>query len=385
MPIVAVFGGFWAILIIVAGAVVLIAIMQSLGKLPNLSWINNFLSWAQRMWQGALNDIGGTLDNVARGAAQFIAAIPTVIGDFADAVASALTKFRQWIQYITGTLIPSVISSIESYVNALVRAAEQYAQALVTRLMNYVNASLASLVAWVVRIEIALQNDINYVESYLTALISAMAQQLFNDIELLRTELVNFIQSIAAQIYHYIATVEASILHYVDSVVNTAIRELTQYAGEIAQYWANSAMLRLATALAAGAAGAVDEFLPNLRTWARDIADAIPGELAGILPWVHALENIDVASVAAAIQALAIAISIPMEFVAECGVKLCKNLGGFGNDLNNLGQGLIFAALFAFTAEAIANPEATARATNEFAVRPFDDIAQGMLALIKGL
>lgn len=102
---------------------------------------------------------------------------------------------------------------------------------------------------------------------------------------------------------------------------------------------------------------------PDLASQLRNIPLTVPGDIVGALTAVGA-------------------ITIPLtQYVERCGIPMCKNLSGFGAELQAL-LGLVGdGALLAFIIEAATNPEAAADETQSIAT----DIINPIVDAVKGL
>ena len=110
--------------------------------------------------------------------------------------------------------------------------------------------------------------------------------------------------------------------------------------------------------------GVIATDLPDIAALARAIPRAIPRELA------------DVIAGGLAIDALAI------RYLRECGIPNCKNLHGFGKDLQGLFKLAEGAAFLGFLAYIITDPDGATRETEQVAGAILSDTIDGVRHLI---
>lgn len=372
------------IILIAFGLVLLLkVIFSALGAIPVANFFQNIGNWLDSAIHAVENTINSWVTDAAKPVAQLIRLAPTALENLATSVMQTFWSHWHWFHHILDNVIPGVIGDLTTLVYSVANQIYSFIAQVEAALRNLISSVYNQLINVIQIVQAGLIQLIGQVAGAIYSTINALRTAIQSEIDAIVNALRAEIATVFAELTATIASVENYVLNYARSVALAAEQAAIGIAEQFAEEIANLRVTQLATALAAGAADALAPALPSLKQWAKDIADAIPAELTGILPWVRALEADQAVDIASALGILSLVAAIPLRFMRDCGVNLCKNLSNFGDDLNNLENGLIFAALFAFTAEAIVNPEGTARATNEFVVRPFGVVADGMLDLVK--
>src|SRR6266702_4313454 len=199
------------------------------------------------------------------------------------------------------------------------------------------------------------------------------------------TEAVHFAEHVYNLAVAYAAAKVLTAIHFAEHVYNVTHAEIAEslaaakhYAGAIALSTATAVVGIFSTDLGKVAAaewvkitddvaaleGVIATDLPDIGALARAIPRAIPRELA------------DVIAGGLAVDALAI------RYLRECGIPNCKNLHGFGKDLQRLFGLAEGAAFLGFLAYIITDPDGATRETEQVAGAILSDTIDGVRHLI---
>src|SRR6266702_1706265 len=199
------------------------------------------------------------------------------------------------------------------------------------------------------------------------------------------TEAVHFAEHVYNVVRAYATAKFAEAVHFAEHVYNVVHAEVAEslaaakhYAGAIALSTATAVVGIFSTDLGKVAAaewvkitddvaaleGVIATDLPDIGALARAIPRAIPRELA------------DVIAGGLAVDALAI------RYLRECGIPNCKNLHGFGKDLQRLFGLAEGAAFLGFLAYIITDPDGATRETEQVAGAILSDTIDGVRHLI---
>src|SRR6266702_3467070 len=208
---------------------------------------------------------------------------------------------------------------------------------------------------------------------------------LANSTYLMGSRLLHLVQHVYNLARAYAVAKFTEAVHFAEHVYNVAHAEIAQslaiakhYAGAIALSTATAVVGIFSTDLGKVAAaewvkitdevaaleGVIATDLPDIAALARAIPRAIPRELA------------DVIAGGLAVDALAI------RYLRECGIPNCKNLHGFGKDLQGLFKLAEGAAFLGFLAYIITDPDGATRETEQVAGAILTDTIDGVRHLI---
>ncbi len=232
----------------------------------------------------------------------------------------------------------------------------------------------------------------NVVRAYATAKFTEavhFAEHVYNVAHAEITAVLSAATHLAQHVYNlavaYAAAKALTAIHFAEHVYNVAHAEIAQslaaakhYAGAIALSTATAVVGIFSTDLGKVAAaewvkitddvaaleGVIATDLPDIGALARAIPRAIPRELA------------DVIAGGLAVDALAI------RYLRECGIPNCKNLHGFGKDLQRLFGLAEGAAFLGFLAYIITDPDGATRETEQVAGAILSDTIDGVRHLI---
>lgn len=373
------------VLLVLAAAILIEFVGRAMGNAIPLPGIDRLIGYAVRAAQAAINAMAGFFAGVVRGIENLINIPVARFRDIFGSIANTLSRFAGYIRYVLFEAIPNIFNQMD----ALFFRALEYTRNLVVSFYNSAIAVIQNVYAdvlWRIGQAVSsLSNAINWVYQTLSNVIAV--------------EIGNVVHY-ALSLYNAAIGVIEQVQNYLIGVVQSAISSLERYAQDLATWAYNSAF----AAAIAWSAQYANEAIGIAR---RDLDAIIAGEMGGIwnyllqmvedaiaavpsgVDWIENrltwLQSLSPASIAAALFALAGAISIPLEWVARCGVKLCDSLGGFGDEMDNLDTDIIIAGIIALAVEAAANPRETATITRSLMADPIRSVADGFRDLVKAL
>lgn len=371
-----------AILIIIGGAVLIEYIGRAIGigiTIPGLSYV---LNWVQRAANGAAQAMSGFLDSVVRGIVSAITAIPVAISNIVGAIEAFAWAHWTWLHTLITDTIPRLWDSLWTQIANVYHYYNAYISQIYNSLTNYIDWVERYLIGLVNSAESALISYIGQIESYLLqtlnsaiASVTAYALSLYNSA-------ISFINSIYNQLMSYITAQVARLEAYAVSLANWAVQQAVSIAEQYAKQYADWAIGVLLNTLTFGTATALAPAWPRVIDAIDAIARAIPGTLEGVLEDIRAIPRVLPLSLPGIIAALLGAIAVAIEYVAKCGVDICKDLHGFGNEVSGLSDAALTAGMIAFIVSAIESPEATARETDAIAIEPLVSVGKGFADVI---
>lgn len=371
-----------AVLVILGGALLIEYIGRAIGigiHIPGLSFAVN---WVVNASNGALRAMEGFLDSVVRGFVSAITAIPVAISNMIGAIEAFAWAHWTWLHTLITQTIPRLWDSLWSNIAAIYHYYNAYISQIYSSLTNYIDWVQRYLIGLVNTAENALIRYIGQIESYILqtlnnaiASVTAYALSLYNSA-------ISFINSIYNQVMSYIAAQVARLEAYAVSLANWAIQQAVNIAEQYAKQYADWAIGVLLNTLTFGTATALAPAWPRVVDAIDAIARAIPGTLEGVLEDIRAIPRVLPLSIPAILAALLGAIAIAIEYVAECGVDICKNLHGYGNEVSALSDAALTAGMIAFIIAAVEAPEATARETDAIAIEPLVSVGKGFADIV---
>lgn len=386
MPVALVaFPAIYAVLILLAVVLMVEVIGRVIGASLPLPGIDVIGRWIANAAGHVIDAMSGFLAGVARGIENLINVPVNAIRGVFQAIANALARFAATIRYIIEFAIPNIFTQMA----ALYFSALDFTRTLVTEFYNYAMQVVANVEAYLLGQIAAAENwligVITAVYNYLVQQINSALQYalnfatgIYNTLSAFITQVENFLQ---AEIQSAVAAVERYAQDLANWAVNTAFSQAIAWAQQYAN-WAIGVAQRDLDAIIAGEMGGIWD---NILTMTRDAIDAVDGGVQWLQDRLNWLESLAPSGVLAAILALAGAVSIPLEWVARCGTKLCSSLGGFGNEMDNLADDAIIALIVAFAVAAANDPHGVADETERVVADGLKTVANGFRDLIHSL
>lgn len=360
IPLPVVIAGGAALLAILGMGVLLEMLARSIDRMLGANWLSRGLNNIWGGIQGALNTIGGWLDGVAAGIANFIEAVPSLLQTFAEFIAVPLQVHAEWLRYLARTWIPSAVDALWKGVNNVYA----WVTGWVTGLINGVYAWTMRLVdltkAWVS----GLVNELYRWISKVAADIYAWAQAGFNGVYRWAMSLADgikaWVSGLINNVYAWITQQISALRTWVTGIVVTAMSQAINAALDLARRFTDQAIGALVNALAIAAALPLTPAWPRIRDAIDAIAQALPGSLAAVLPKIGSIPRAlprDLAGILAAVGAIA---AVGVDWIKECGVPLCRRLGGFGSEIDALQDALLILDLMDVVSDIINDPRGSA-------------------------
>ena len=371
-----------ALLIILGGLVLIEFVGRSINagfSIPGLSFVVN---WVQTATNAALNAMAGWLDSLVRGVVSAITAIPNAIANIVGAIEAFAWAHWSWLHALITQTIPALWQSLWDNVAAIYHYFDAYISQVYNSLLNFALDIERYLIGLINGVQAYLSSLISYWVSYLSKVISdglaavtAYALSLYNSA-------IDFVNRIYQQLTAFITSEVARLEAYAVSLANWAIQQAVSIAEQYAKQYADWALQQLLNALTFGTALALAPAWPRVVDAIDAIAAAIPGTLEGILEDIRAIPRALPADLPAIIAALLGAIAVAIEYIAKCGVDICKNLHHFGDEVDSLSDAALTAGMIAFVIAAIEAPEETAGETDAFAIQPIYEVGKGFADLV---
>lgn len=351
-----------------------------------------------------------------------LSALPVIGSTLARTADDLLTKawadIASWLNSLVDG-VDGLISSLWQPVSSLITSVEFVFESVFFKLSYILTTALPAAIGWLAG---AVQTLVAGVRTELLDAISTLATQAFTALEGLGAEIVNVYNVLSAAITSAFNAAEHALSVAANDVVAWAYQAITELTQSIYSTvadvvsWATGTFANLETwamtaindAIAwtaneiATVEGLLQTGLSDLQKWvtalwttaisaplsviwdavqrpANQVVTEIATEYPDIAAQLRGISTTVPADVAAAITSTA-AITIPItEWMNRCGMPLCKNLSGFGNDLKELETIIGSGAFLAFVAAAVADPKGTANVFHSVV----DDVAKPFIDDVK--
>jgi hypothetical protein len=371
-----------ALLIILGGLVLIEFVGRSISAGFNIPGLSFVVNWVQTATNTALRAMAGWLDALVKGVVSAITAIPNAIANIVGAIEAFAWAHWMWLHTLITQTIPNLWNNLWQQVAAIYHYFDAYIAQVYSSLLSFSLDIERYLIGLINSTEAYLLSYIISTGQYLSRVISdgiasvtAYALSLYN-------AAISFIDKVFGQLTAYIVSEIGRVEAYALSLANWAIQQAVSIASQYAKQYADWALQQLLNALTYGTALALAPAWPRVIDAIDAIARAIPGTLEGVLEDIRAIPRVLPASLPAIIAALLGAIAVAIEYVARCGVDICKNLHGFGDEVASLSDELLTAGMIAFVIAAIEAPEETARETDAYAIEPIVEVGKGFANLV---
>lgn len=346
------------------------------GTQPFVGWLENVIESTDIPFAGRLaHGIASLTDGVVRG-----------LLDWLDGAIGNIASFITGPVYVIETLVAKVFDNIAAVANSVQHViasvvpralgqAYAYAHTLAVDLAGEVSATVTSVEHWTQSLVTA---AISTAEAYAYAL----AGQLVADVRTVTTwasaEFGRLAAVIAAGITAaetYAHTLAVDVVNGTNAALTELETQTTALVGTLAGTVATDVAV-LDTKITAAISTAIDGTIGILATDIEHVTaativdldhaiDAAIGVAAtdfpDVMAWVKGIDLTKVVDIAGVTTLSIAGIGALTRYLEECGIPNCRNLGRFGNLLNELGNLLEDGAIMALIAAMVADPVGTAR------------------------
>jgi len=364
-------------LILIFGVILLI---DALLRAIDIANVPGIISGIFRAIVGAIHYaatvIGNFLAAVARPAVAVFVSPARGFVNVIDSTVVAFARLGSWVRWLVHDAVPSLWNGIFSAIANAV--------ANLTSLIYRIQAQLAAALATV---QHALEGLIGAVRlsliSYAQALhrlamatlTSAIASVSAYALSLTRAAIDAFTRRLS-DLTHYVLDIRAQLAAYAYELAQWAVHTATGISIDWAKKYADQLIDLYNKAIAGGTAIALAPAWPTALDAIDAISLALPESIAAVLARIGAFPRAIPRDIAAEIGAVAAVSTVAIDWVARCGLDLCRNAKGFGNDLAALEDAALLAAIFELVVEGVADPRGAANAI-------VDDIAEPLGSVVR--
>lgn len=381
-PIVAVVVGFAALLILYGLYLLIESIVRVLDNLLGVNWFQDALQYIRNAVNYVINTLFGWLVAVVREVGSWFTAIPRAIQLLADKISEALASHARWIRNLAFTAIPQIWDWITRAVGDIYRWASNYISQAISSVyawaMTQINSIYRAVSGWINSVYAWAAAQVNSLYKTVSGWISGVYAWATAQINSLYKAVTGWINGV----YAWAVTQLGLLQRWVQGLVTTAIRDVFNAAIDWARKYADQAIGALVNALAIAAALPLAPAWPRVNDAIEAIAKAIPGSLAAGLLKIGAIPRALPKSLAGILAAVGALAAVGVDWIKECGVPLCRRLGGFGGEIEALQDELLILDLLELAEAVISDPRgAAADAAVEFGAT-VSEVAKGALDAI---
>lgn len=355
-PIAPVVAGLFALILLMAGILLAEVIQKSASGFGSLNPAQAVVNALAAGVSIALHLLDSFLSAVASGVVSLFAAPSHAIVTLMGSAEVTLWRHLNLIRSIITSAIPSlartivsVASSLQTFLisrmDGLFNTATHYTQSVA----NVLSATISSAVN-------ALNSRINAVYSALSATIAAEATILAAYALGLHNIAIATINARATALQQYITGVYNVLKAYSEQLAQWSMATAYGAAVEWAKGYSDQTMARAKAAEDALALDVAAPAWPVALPAIDAISLALPDTVAAVLERIGAFPRAIPADVGA-IAGVAVGVgTIALDWIRDCGLSLCRNTKGFGNELSQLGDDLLIAELITMALEAARDP-----------------------------
>lgn len=381
-PLIAVVVGFVALLIIYGLYLLIESIVRVLDNLLGVNWFQNALGYVRNAVNYVVNLLFGWLVAAVREVGSWFTALPRALQLLADKISEALASHARWIRNLAFTAIPQLWDWITRAVGDIYRWASGYISQAINGVyawaMSQINSIYRAVSGWINSVYAWASTQINNIYRAVTGWINSVYAWATAQIGALAKTVTGWINGV----YAWAVTQIGLLQRWVQGLVATAIRDVFNAAIDWARKYADQAIGALVSALAIAAALPLAPAWPRVNDAIEAIARAIPGSLAAGLLKIGAIPRAIPKSLAGILAAVGALAAVGVDWIKECGVPLCRRLGGFGGEIEALQDELLILELLELAEAIIADPRsAAADAAVEFG-NTVSEVAGGVLDAI---
>lgn len=348
-------------LVLIFGALLLVdAIFKAIDISAIPSLIGDFLRAMAAGIAAAVNWIGSFFVSVARGAMSLFTVPALGYITFADAVITGIARISSWTRWLVTSEVPSLWRSLSATASSVLNAAIAYATARYQQVLGIINSVSATLSR---AITTGVSTAVNLAQSLyrLTiAQLTATAAQLNTLMRGLFNVAMSTLALDVAALTRAILQTTANLSAYSLALAQWAMNNAIGISIDWAKKYSDQLIDLYNRAIGATGAIAMAPAWPTALEAIDAISLALPDSIAAVLARVGAIPRSIPKDITAEVGIATAIGTIAIDWVKNCGLSLCKNTKGFGDELSQLGDDILIGELIALAIEANRDPNGTA-------------------------
>lgn len=368
--------GVMALLLLFAVLLLVDALLSALRRANVPGFIANIFEVVFQGVHSVVHAIGQFLALVGRAALSIFSYPARGFVTLANATATAFARVGSWTRWLVRSAVPSLWAGLISTVANAVHNLTSLAYSLFQQAINLLNITRTALQALIsTGVAIAL----HYARSLFDVVYSALGTAILSltnlSLSLFRAAMAS-LAALNTSLLAYILSGFTKLATYSLNLANWAVHTATSISIDYAKKYADQLIDLYDKALAGTAATALAPAWPATLEAIDAISLALPGSIAAVLARIGAIPRTIPRSLALDVGAIAAVGTVAIDWVARCGLSLCRNAKGFGEDLAMLEDAAIIAAIFELVVEGVTDPAGTARFIHDEIVEPLSTVGK---------
>jgi hypothetical protein len=352
--------GATALLVLLGTLVLLNMLARAMDYMLGANWLSRGLSNAEAAIQRALNAIGGWLDGMLYDIGTAIEAIPRALDEAMSWIAWSLRSKSEWLRSVIYTWIPDLWHNLTSSINSVYSWVTGWVGGLINGVYSWVIQLADGIKAWV-------SGLVNDVYRWITQTANAIYTWAIDRMNAIYGWVISLADGIKAwvsglvnDIYGWTTRQLSALQQWVNIVIGVAAGQTFNAAVERAKQLSDQGIGALENLLSIAAGGVLAPAWPKVLDAVDAIAAALPGSLAAVLPRLGAIPRAIPKTLAGILAAVGAISAVGVDWIKECGVPLCRRLGGLGRDLELLQDAAFVLELLDVISDVIHDPRNTA-------------------------
>lgn len=338
-----------------------------------------------RTFQAVQSGISSAVDwlsGVARWGLTILTAPARALITLVDSIVVGIARLASWVKHLVYIEVPRLWRDLGNRIQMVAQFASDLAWRLYGNAINWTNTvraflervisqGISSAIAYATslyrileaRLSAAINSVVNYALSLYNSAISALNHAINNvvrDLLRVRAELISYTQKLATWA--------------VNTAIGISIDWARKYTDQIIDWYNRS----LGVAVGGALARPWEIALPAIDS----IALALPDSIAAVLARIGAIPRAIPRDIALSVGAVAAVGAVAIDWVAKCGVPLCRNLDGFGNEIAALEDAAMMAVIMEMIIDAVADPNGAASDARSTLVNPLQSVGHEFASLI---
>lgn len=358
------------------------ALKRAIDASPIPGFIGSALKWVVDRLQGAVNAMTDFLSWVARGGLSIFTAPAMAFLTMVESIALGFGRIAGWVRWVIYNQLPALWNYITSAVDNAVNYVIRYATGLFSQAIAYINAVRNTILTFTVAAIAGVQQlAYGLYRAALTALSQAIASVTSLAYQLFQNAIAT-LNRFAINVTNWVLGIRAQLIAYAEALAHWAVSAATTIAIDWAKRYADQLVSLYNQALTAATALALAPAWPKVIDAIDAISLALPESIAAVLARIGAIPRAIPRDVAASIGAVAAVGAIAVDWVAECGVPLCRNLGGFGREIAALEDAALMVLVVGMIMDAVEDPNGSANHVHDTIVPDMRGMVDNAFSLL---
>ncbi|SRR6266496_3164998 len=369
----------WGIILLVD------ALDKAIERSPIPGWIGDALKWVTARLTDAVNAISGFLSWVIRGGLSIFTAPAMALLTLISSIAVGFARTAGWLRWVIYSAIPNLWNNLYAEINKLADFLVRYAsglfgqaiaftQAVRAELYRAISAALSAAQQFAYTLYVRVSNALASAFAALTNLAYGLFWQAMSALAKAVANLINFALNIRQQL-----------IAYAIQLAQWAVASAVHIATDWAKRYADQLLSLYNQALTAATALAVAPAWPKVIDAVDAISLALPESVAAVLARIGVIPRAIPRDVAASIGAVAAVSAVAVDWVADCGVPLCRNLRGFGNEIAALEDAALMAVVIGMVIDAMEDPNGSANRVHDTIGAELRSTVDGAFSLLTSI